>query len=168
MNELLEQENIQTVESALASIPISELERNNYPILSHIQKSDFRNFNNPENSNNIFNTWKKVFDENNFITPNSTNFNPNTDVLLILHPFKDSNGEDHIFKAVTTLNIKDFINDPTNSINYGLHGQPCENRSHGVYPTIKFADFYEQLPVEERKKYQIQDRNWRKSFYEKH
>ena len=167
MSELLEQENTQTVESAFRSISDLELEKNNWPMVVHIEKSKFAEFNNVRESRvsntGVLKFWKEIFSQDNFVGSNTT-INEKDEILFVLHSLKDENGIDCIFTAVTT-SIKEFIKDPENSINYNLHGKPCENRSRGNYPTVNFWDFYDNLSISEQEKPRIPDTNWRRSFY---
>jgi hypothetical protein len=175
MSEIYECENIETVESALASISISELENSGYPILTHTPKSKFQIFgdvremklgyNTESVDAKIMNFWKKIFDEDNFIRPNMSIFNPETDFLFVLHSFQDENGIDCVFKAITT-SYNEFVKAPSNWINYERHGKECEKRSKGDYPTINFWDFYDHKLNTKPDKYRIPDTSWRKSFYQ--
>jgi len=158
---LIEKEKLDSVESALGTISQTELQQNKYPIIVAISNKTFQEYN--EAKSNI-DFWKEVFNPRNFIYPGSGIFDENTDRLFIIHSFNNKDGGDTIFKAITTR-PKDFISDPVNYINYQLHGQPCELRSSGRYPTKDFWEFYDDLLPKEQNNYPIPDTNWRQNFY---
>lgn len=155
------------VYDAIFSISKRALEVANWPVVSFVSKEVFDSFNEGQDSSDLF--WKHVLDPKNFLNSNErTTYDVDSDVLFVLHSFKDLKGQDTIFKAITT-SPKIFVRDPEIMINYRHHGQPCENRSKGFYPTLKdfWSDFYDRLSQKEQDMYPIPDRNWRKSFLTK-
>jgi len=160
----------QDIESALASIPRAELKQTNWPVLVSIHKQVYWAYNDRSDTSTsgerTTNFWKGIFNEKNFIYPGSDVYNPETDVLFILHSFKEKGGNDCVFKAITTK-PKDFVRDPRNHIDYNKHGAVCERRSRGSYPEINFWEFWDNLSKEDKDKYRIPDTTGRKIFYTK-
>lgn len=154
----------ETVYKALDSIPESAWESARWPVISYASTELFRKYSQEEDKQNEF--WKQVLNPENFLYPNSeANFDPKKHFLFIIHSFRNENGEDLTYKAITTP-AKSFIEDPSNLIVYGIHGFPCENRGGGEYPTLNdfWKDFYDRLSEDDQNRYPIVGKEYRKNF----
>jgi hypothetical protein len=166
-----EGKNPPTVEKAFSKITKQELKESNWPILTKVKKKTFQNYNgrfdvptHEREKKREMQFWKEFFSKDNFISKDKVSFNPEEDVLFVLHSFKNTQGMDSEFVAVTT-NYRSFIDDPINLINYELHGRPCSVRSHGSYPRKDFWDFYDDISEKEQNEYVIPDTKWREHYY---
>jgi len=165
-NENIEREESEvTAQEVLNSIEgISELDWENakWPVISYASRNLLeRSY---QNSTNGAIFWKEVLNPDHFINiQESTKYNPKTDFIFLIHSFKDSKGEEIVFKTVTTT-PESFVQDPGNMINYGIHGFPCENRGGGEYPTLKdfWKEFYDRLSQDDMDRYPIPTLDWRK------
>ncbi len=156
--------NRETVLNALVSIPESAWESARWPVISYAPTSLFRKYSEGDDKQNEF--WKQVLNPDNFLNPNSeTSFNPSSDFLFIIHSFRNPNGDDLEYKAITTP-AESFVEDPSNLIVYGIHGFPCENRGGGEYPTLNdfWKDFYDRLSENDKDRYPIPGKEFRKNF----
>lgn len=167
----VEGKNTPTVEEALGQISEQDLKENKWPLLVKVNKGTFRNYNGrfdvpteERKRKRELDFWKEIFNKENFLTPDTTKFNPEEDFLFILHSKEGSDGMDTEFIAVTTT-YQSFIEDPINMINYDRHGRPCSVRSHGSYPRRDFWKFYDEITQEEQDQYAIPDSKWREHYY---
>lgn len=152
------------LDTSLTSLSEKDWESADWPVVSFVPKALC------DNSENIA-FWGQVLNKKNFIIPGEENrYNPENDVLFILHSFKDEKGMECIFKAITT-SVDFFVNDPKYAIDYRYHGQPCEARSRNIggraarYPTCNFwTDFYDNLSKDKQEEYPIPTEESRKRF----
>lgn len=148
--------------SALSSIQEFQWEAANWPLVVMLPKTKYQQLDEDPTNQSEKDFWKEVFNPANVLTPESTSrYVPNFHFLFVLHSFKDSNGQEERFKAVTT-SAKSFVEDPGHLINYKYHGQPCELRSKQIYPTVYFRKFYDTLSDEEKYKFPIPTIEFRK------
>lgn len=157
------------IQYSLEEIPERAWASANYPIIAITSRKTFSDAGEDESMQGEQTFWKQILLQEQFLTPKNTSdliSNPEKTFLFVIHSFKSADGKDTILKAITT-SPEEFIRDPENAINYSHHGQPCENRGGGSYPTIDFWRFYDRLTPEEQDIFVIPDTNWRKNFVQK-
>ena len=163
------------IKDSLIEIPERAWEIAEWPIISIVSRQNFSAFASEEKHDNerelrkSQSFWKQALFPTHILTPENVSEllkNPDDVFLFMIHSFKDSKGQDIILKAITTT-PEEFVNDPFNSVNYTHHGQPCEQRGGGSYPTVNFWNFYDGLQPEVQDYYSIPDTNWRKAFIKK-
>ncbi len=148
--------------TALSSISESEWEAASWPAIAYVPRATYFRFDEDPNIDNRQDFWKTVLNSDNFLNPNTGDkYKPKEHMLFIVHSFSDRNGQESVFKAITT-SPKSLIEDPGNMINYRHHGQPCEIRSKQIYPTLNFWEFYDNLSLVEQNKYAIPTKEVRK------
>ncbi len=148
--------------NTIDTIPSSEWRDAGYPVISYVKRGIYQQY--IENIDSPTPFWQEVLNSEHFINyQKSREYDPNIHILFVLHSFPNRDGEDVIFKAITTTD-RSFVENPEHMINYRYHGKPCELRSKTEYPTLNnfWSDFYDKLSYEEQDKYVIPDRNWRK------
>lgn len=153
---------------AIQSIPDSDWQGANFPIISYASRKLLDLEYQKEDMNNL-EFWKAVLNPEHFLnTQNSTKYDPKQDFLFIIHTFKDIKGEETIVKTITTT-PELFIEDPANMIYYSRHGFPCENRGGGQYPTLNnfWSDFYDRISPNDMDRYPIPTKDWRKKYLKK-
>ncbi len=151
--------------NAIEGISQSNWEDANWPIITSIPKEVYFQF---DESVSDLDTKQKffeeVFNQDNFLYPDSKKrYDPQKNMLFVLHSFKDLDGKETIFKTITT-SPESIVEDPIHMINYRYHGQPCEVRSKQLYPTCDFWDFYDRLSSKQQELYPILSKDWRKDF----
>jgi len=157
------------IEPLLQSLTESDWEEAGWPVISSASKESYINSITCDSEH--VRLWEQVLNKKNFIIPEVQNtYNPKKDNLFIIHSFEDENGNECIFKAVTT-SLNSFSRDPKNMINYTYNGKPQDsvirNRSGKgcAYPTCNFwNDFYDKLSEDKLGAYPIPTREWRKKF----
>ncbi len=151
--------------NALEGVSQREWEDANWPIITAIPKGVYHQLD--ESTLDIDfkqKFFEEVFNQENFLYPDSEKrYEPQMDILFVLHSFNNREGEERIFKAITT-SPKSIVQDPSHLIDYRHHGQPCEVRSRQLYPTCDFWDFYDNLPLNMQDNYPIPSKEWRKGF----
>lgn len=151
--------------TALGSITQKEWDSANWPIVTAIPKEVYHQY---DDSNEDLDSKQRFFTEvlnqDNFIYPEGKReYNPKRDILIILHSFNNREGNETIFKAITT-SPRSIVEDPAHLINYKYHGQPCEIRSKQLYPTVDFWNLSDRLPSNLQDIYRIPSKEWRKNF----
>jgi hypothetical protein len=151
--------------NALKSISQNEWEDANWPVITAIPKGIYHQLEDSNNEKEVVQRFfKEIFSQENFITQEGiSNYDPENDMLFVIHSFRNRRGQETIFKAITT-SPESIVQDPAHLINYRYHGQPCEVRSRQIYPTIDFWNFYDRLPSNEQDNYPIPSKEWRKNF----
>lgn len=165
MEEYIERENNEPVLNQLKSLSESDWKNANWPILTYIPNINYICATIRGDSKDILAFWSNVFNPENFVKPSNIHkYDPKKHTLFILHSFKDREGNEDTFKAITTSDAT-ISEDCVNSINYNYHGMPCENRGKSPYPTCNFwNDFHDQLSEEDQNKYPIPVRSWREKY----
>lgn len=155
------------VKEALTGISERTWEDADWPIISIVSKNAFATTaDDPETIGQFF---MQALLPSHFLTPDNIEkkLKPKEDFLFVLHSFKDKSGQDTIIKAITTR-VEDFVDDPTNMIYFSHHGNPCESRGGGMYPTCNFWNFFDRdLDDDQKDIYPIPDTNFRKNFIQK-
>lgn len=155
------------VKEALSGISERTWEDADWPILSIVPKKVFAAIaEDPEKTEQFF---VQALLPSNFLTPDNANeiLKPEEDFLFVIHSFKNKKGKDSIIKAITTR-VEDFVEDPVNMIYFSHHGNPCESRGGGMYPTCDFWTFWDmKLNDAQKDIYPIPDTNLRKNFIQK-
>lgn len=155
------------VKEALSGISEQIWEDADWPIISVVSKEVFAT--NANNPGKIAQFFMQALIPSHFLTSDNTEekLKPQEDFLFIVHSFKDKNGRDTIIKTITTR-VEDFVDDPVNMIYFSLHGNPCESRGGGMYPTCNFWEFWDkELNDAQKDIYPIPDTNFRKNFIQK-
>jgi hypothetical protein len=155
------------VQEALTRVSVEDWLSASWPVITYVSKEAFRNLGKESitGKDHKQRFWLEVFNSEKFFSLDRDNgYDSNEHFILILHSFKNRDGGDSVFKAITTTE-KSLLEDPENNINYQLHGKPCEMRGGGSYPTIDFWEFYDELRDEKlEERYPIPDTQWREKF----
>jgi len=149
---------------SLGSLSKQDWEEAGWPLVCFIPKSRF--FIPEDSTGHNIKFWEEIFDTRNFLNPvNKDKYNPRKHTLFVLHSFLNSEGQESVFKAITT-SPSELSEDPRYMVDYEYHGRPCEVRSHGSYPTCNdfWKDFYDKLPYDKQDNYPIPSKELRRKL----
>lgn len=147
--------------SKLGSLTEFDWRKVNWPIVVSIPREKYQKMLDGRYDDSL-DFWREIFNSDNFVRPGK--YDTDGKIIFVLHSFKNRDGEEEIFKAVSTPSHM-FEEDIANVLNYDVHGKPCELRSRVEYPTCNFwSDFYDNLKPEEQERYPIPSRVLREKY----